>query len=242
MRILAIETTEPTGSVAALEDARLVAEVTLVALQRSAQALAPALVELLSHVRWQAADVQLIAVTAGPGSFTGLRVGVTTAKTLAYATGAEVLGVNTLEVIAAQAPPSEATVTAVIDAQRGQLYSATYQPRRGKPHEIAMMNCDLETQIETHIVDRDLWLAERQAGEVVTGPGLSRLIDDLPPEVTVVATQDWAPRASTVGKLAFAQYQSGRRDDLFRLAPRYYRLSAAEEKWNERQEGRAADQ
>ena len=124
MRILAIETTERIGSVAALNDARLLAEATLTSEQRTAQSLAPALVELLSRARWQAADVDLIAVTDGPGSFTGLRIGVTMAKTLAYAIEAKVLGINTLEVIAAQAPPSEAAVTAVIDAQPGQFYSA----------------------------------------------------------------------------------------------------------------------
>ena len=224
MRTLAIETTERTGSVAALADGQLVAEAPLAGDQRSAQSLAPAIEEILNRLEWRAADVDLVAVTVGPGSFTGLRVGVTTAKTLAYAVGAEVLGVNTLEVIAAQAPLGEARITAVIDAQRQQFYSASFTRENH-----AAMRC-VE---ETHIVDRAAWLAKRPAGEVVTGPGLSRLTDDLPPGVTVVESHDWAPRAATVGKLAVAHYQQGRRDDLFRLAPQYYRLSAAEEKWLE---------
>ena len=228
MRTLAIETTERRGSIAAFQDAILVAEARLASEQRSAQSLAPALALLLKQLDWKAADVDLIAVTDGPGSFTGLRVGVTTAKTLAYAAGAEVLGVNTLEVIAAQAPlPDDhfdRKITAVIDAQRGQLYSASFTRESDE-----VIRC-VE---KTHIVEGVDWLANRQAGELLTGPGLARLTDDLPTSVTLVDSQIWTPRAVTVGKLAVAQYENGRRDDLFRLAPQYYRPTAAEEKWNE---------
>lgn len=228
MRILAIETTERIGSVAAFQDAKLVAEARLTSDQRSAQSLAPALAELLKQLQWRAADLDLIAVTSGPGSFTGLRIGVTTAKTLAYAAGAEVLGVNTLEVIAAQVPnvgPNE-KITAVIDAQREQVYSASF---------VREANAAIRCVEQTRIVDCAEWLAKRQAGEVLTGPGLSRLADELPSDVTIVDPRDWAPRAATVGETAAAHYENGRRDDLFRLAPQYYRPSAAEEKWNERQ-------
>jgi len=234
MRTLSIETTERTDSVAALQGSKLVAEFLLTSDQRSAQSLAPALAELLQQLGWQAADLDLIAVTSGPGSFTGLRVGVTTAKTLAYAAGAEVLGVNTLEVIATQAAPdakspdasSNVKITAVIDAQRGKLYSASFTRAGDAPI------CCVE---ETHIIESSDWLARRQPGELVTGPGLSRLTDDLPAGVIVVESQDWAPRATTVGKLAVAHYENGRRNDLFQLTPQYYRPSAAEEKWNDRQ-------
>ncbi len=100
VRILALETTETIGSVAAASDDKLLAELQLNPQQRSAASLAPALQDLLKMVGWRPGDVQLVAVTIGPGSFTGLRVGVTTAKTFAYAVGAEVLGVDTLQAIA----------------------------------------------------------------------------------------------------------------------------------------------
>ena len=78
-------------------DANLLAELSLDHTQRSAQSLAPAIEALLTQVGWLPRDVQLVAVSVGPGSFTGLRVGVTTAKVFAYAVGAEVLGIDTLE-------------------------------------------------------------------------------------------------------------------------------------------------
>ncbi len=103
MRILALETSGKSGAVAAADGEKLLLTLELAATHQSARSLAPAIQRLLGAVRWQAADIELIALTLGPGSFTGLRVGVATAKVLAYATGAAVIGVNALEVIAAQA-------------------------------------------------------------------------------------------------------------------------------------------
>jgi tRNA threonylcarbamoyladenosine biosynthesis protein TsaB len=101
VKILSLETTDLSGSVAASDSSKLLLELELNTSQRSAQSLAPAINSLLQQVGWKPADVELVAVTVGPGSFTGLRVGVTTAKTFAYAVGAEVLGIDTLETIAA---------------------------------------------------------------------------------------------------------------------------------------------
>src|SRR5215813_11089947 len=108
MRILAIETSGRHGSIATLcgeaEALSVVGQTMLNAEQRTAQALAPALRSLLSEAGWRPDSVELVAVAVGPGSFTGLRIGVTTAKTLAYAVGCQAIGVHTLLAIAAQAP------------------------------------------------------------------------------------------------------------------------------------------
>jgi hypothetical protein len=104
MRVLAIETSESVGSVAALAAGSLLGELRLPPKQGSAQSLAPVLITLLDTVHWRPDDVELVAVTIGPGSFTGLRVGVTAAKTFAYAVKAQVLGIDTLETIAAGCP------------------------------------------------------------------------------------------------------------------------------------------
>ncbi|MCC6126687.1 MAG: tRNA (adenosine(37)-N6)-threonylcarbamoyltransferase complex dimerization subunit type 1 TsaB [Pirellulales bacterium] len=101
MKILALETTDLSGSVAASDGSNVLLELELNPQQRSARSLAPAVKSLLQQVGWRPADVQLVAVTVGPGSFTGLRVGVTTAKTFAYAAGAEIVAIDTLETIAA---------------------------------------------------------------------------------------------------------------------------------------------
>lgn len=239
MRTLALETTALTGSLALLEEDRVIAERALPDGQRSAQSLAPTIESLLTEQRWTMKSVQLVAVAQGPGSFTGLRVGVTTTKTLAYAIGAEVLGVDTLEVLAAAVgqasspaidhvrqagTPGPRRIHAVLDAQRNQLFAAAFSwssddifPVRESP---------------TEIVDLAPFVATLQPGDVVVGPVVAKLASSLPENIVPIIQE---PRASAVGRLAYRDYAAGRRDDLWKLAPLYYRLSAAEEKARGRQ-------
>ncbi len=254
MRILALETTDKTGSVAAIGDDNLLTELSLDLTQRSAQSLVPAMHDLLGRVGWLPHDVQLVAVSIGPGSFTGLRVGVTAAKVFAYCVGADVMGVGTLETIAAaalerpaalgkgvrnrlcEAPEGPfrqtvpdtfsqagAEVSVVLDAQRGDVVvqSFAFRPQQG-----------VESLVAEELISADAWLARLVPGTVVTGPALVRLADRLPAGVRALAPCDWSPRAAVVGRLAARYHAQGRRDDLWRLLPRYFRRSAAEEKWD----------
>ncbi|MEO8494142.1 MAG: tRNA (adenosine(37)-N6)-threonylcarbamoyltransferase complex dimerization subunit type 1 TsaB [Planctomycetota bacterium] len=229
MRTLALETSSSTGSIALLEDDRVVAETDLGGAdkghgQRTAQSLAPALQSILREAKWEPRDVQLIAVTDGPGSFTGLRAGVTTAKVFAYATGAEVVAVNTLEVVAAQANVVSERLWAVMDAQRQQVFAAQFALAAGTvPHFV----------LATNIVDNEAWLQQLVAGDSVIGTGLAKLAKRLPADVQVVSQERWAAQAVTLGRLAVAKYQSGQRSDFWKLAPQYFRKSAAEEKFDQ---------
>ncbi len=224
MHIVALETSSTTGSIATLDDERVLAETELGRVQRTAQSLAPALQAILRQTAWKPCDVELVALTSGPGSFTGLRAGVTTAKVFAYATGAEVVAVNTLDVIASEAASVSSRLWAVMDAQRQQLFVAQYA---------ATGQSVPQTIRTTRIIDNDDWLKEVMAGDHVTGPGLAKLMSRLPPGVTVIPEQAWAPRASTLGRLAAAKYKAGERSDFWTLAPQYFRKSAAEEKFDE---------
>ncbi len=225
MKILAIETSDTAGSLALLHQGVIEREIVLDPRSRSAQTLAPALDSLLKQTGWRPADIELVAVAVGPGSFTGLRVGVATAKTFAYVVGAEVVAVNTLEAIANQAPINSGRIWAVIDAQRQQVFAASFV-RDGD---------NLISDEATRIVDNEHLLANLIVGDRVTGPGLRRLIQSLPDRVTAEAEEIWRPRAATVGQLGWRQYQAGQRDDIWRLAPQYFRRSAAEEKWDREQ-------
>jgi tRNA threonylcarbamoyladenosine biosynthesis protein TsaB len=224
MNILAIETSGRYGSVATLDgetsQARLIRQSALGDGQRTAQALAPALRELLRAAGWSPQSLDLIAVAVGPGSFTGLRIGVTTAKTLAYAVGAQVLGINTLAALAEQAPPAAGPLWTILDAQRQELFAARFAPDNGT----------LSTGCDTTIVSQDAWLAGLQPGDRVTGPPLRRLAPRLPKGVIAVPEEHWQPMATSVGQVAWQAYQAGQRDDVWKLVPHYYRPSYAEEK------------
>jgi tRNA threonylcarbamoyladenosine biosynthesis protein TsaB len=224
-RVLAIETSGRHGSVATLLGdacgASLVGQAALSGDQRTAQALAPALTGLLKQADWSPQSIELVAVAIGPGSFTGLRIGVTTAKTLAYAVEAEVLGVNTLLALAAQALVSAAPLWAVFDAQRQELYAARFS---------ADNTGQLCADRDTSIIAQEDWLAELQPGDRVTGTALGRLAARLPAGVEIVSPALWQPMAAAVGQVAWQAYQAGRRGSVWELAPQYYRASAAEEK------------
>ena len=222
MRILALETSRKPGSIALLEDAALVCEVELPEDSGPGRSLAPLIDAQLREIAWSVSELDLVACTVGPGSFTGLRIGVTTAKTLSYAAGCQILGVPTLDVVAEQAPEQIQTLTAVIDAQRGQLFSSRYD--RGDDQH-------WQSSGEPQIMDYSVWLEQLMASSWVSGSGLGRLSVALPAALQVVEPDQWEPRAATVGKLALWRYQAGQRDDFWQLTPRYYRKSAAEEKW-----------
>jgi tRNA threonylcarbamoyladenosine biosynthesis protein TsaB len=221
MRILAIETVGTTGSAAALERDTLLGEQPLDAERGSARSLAPAIDQLLARVGWLPADVQLVAVATGPGSFTGLRIGVTTAKTFAYAVGCDVVGVPTLAAIATRAPSNVSRVWVVLNAQRGELFAAEFARQPDNVwREIAPVR----------IVAADAWLAALTPDSIVTGPGLEPLVDKLPKGIVALDRALWPATAEAVGKLGWARYQAGERTSPFDLVPQYVRRVAAEEK------------
>ena len=224
-RILAIESSGRHASVATLwGDAggtRLVGQTLLIGDERTAQVLAPTIQQLLAEADWSPKSVELVAVTVGPGSFTGLRIGVTTAKAFAYAVGADVVGVNTLDALALQATPSASPLWTILDAQRQELFAARFAVND---------QFDVRTEVETQIVPQDEWLANLRPGDRAIGPALKRVASRLPPGVDVLPEQSWQPLAVSVGQVAWKNYRAGHRDDVWKLSPNYYRPSAAEEK------------
>ncbi len=225
MRVLALETSERIGSVAVLNAQKnlidLIHSAALPGDQRSAQSLLPALIEILAACDWRADDLDLICVTTGPGSFTGLRIGVTVAKTLAYATSAKLVGVPTLSAMAASVPLGQQRLWAILDAQRQELFAACF----ADGGQVAAMSSPEES-----VVGIDEWIRQLREGDTVVGPPLKKLSERLPASVDVADETSWSPQAALVGRLGIAAYQEGKSDDPLQLVPHYSRQSAAEEK------------
>jgi tRNA threonylcarbamoyladenosine biosynthesis protein TsaB len=217
--ILALETSQSAGSIALVAGSESPRELPLDPGQRSARALAPAIRALVRDAGRELSEVDLVAASLGPGSFTSLRVGIVTAKTLAYALTADVLGLGSLEVIAAQAPPA-ARLAVAIDAGRGQVYAARFDTAAGG---------DLRALAPVELLDLSAWLAGLSAGDLVSGPILRKALE-LPPGVSTTEPETWEPKAATQAELARCRYAAGQRDDLWKLAPLYVRPSAAEER------------
>lgn len=235
MRVLALETSGRVGSIALLTapadgPAAVVAAQALPPGERSAQTLLPAVKRLLAEQQWRPADLGLIATTTGPGSFTGLRIGVVAAKTLAYALRTQLVGVHTLAAMAlawrqciASTPPAEAPARlwTVLDAQRQELFAACFE--RGS--DLASAPAP-----PTSILAVDDWLGRLAPGDAVTGPPLSKLLDRLPAGAAPLPASEWSPSASATGLLAIELERRGHTTAPLSLAPNYYRKSAAEEK------------
>ena len=192
-KLLALETTDVSGSVALCEDGRIVERRFLPADQRSAQSLAPTIRALLNDCGWRPSDVDVVGVTVGPGSFTGLRVGVATGKMFAWATNARIVGVDSLDVVAESLLrsgrlESSATVLSVgIDAQRGDAAVRNYLvaegavvPLDGRFHVVSIkkwLGTDDDVLFEATLVAdaRDEWESALARASAETVAALRRL-------------------------------------------------------------------
>jgi tRNA threonylcarbamoyladenosine biosynthesis protein TsaB len=132
MRVLAVDTTTARGSVAVVEGDAVRAEVRLVSPEGHSARLLPAIATALESLRFGPADLEGYAVTVGPGSFTGLRVGISTVQGLALASGRACIGLPALDVLAALIVGTADTLVAMIDAYRDEVYAGVYD-RAGRP-------------------------------------------------------------------------------------------------------------
>jgi tRNA threonylcarbamoyladenosine biosynthesis protein TsaB len=127
MRVLALETSTLAGGVALVDGERLVAEYVLDVSVTHSERLMAAVDRVLADARWAPRDLEGLAVSIGPGSFTGLRIGVSTAKGLAWALGVPIAAVPTLDAMAAVLAWAALPVCPVLEARRGEVYASLYR-------------------------------------------------------------------------------------------------------------------
>ena len=233
-RALAIETSGRTGSVAAVEDGAVLAEEQFPHGLQHAAGVVPIIDRLCRAQGWAPNEVEELYVSAGPGSFTGLRVGVTVAKTLAFATGARVVAVPTSEVLARNAPPGWQNLVIVLDAKRDQVFTATFaNDGTGKPVLLEPARLD------------SLAAALARAGRPVhlIGEGIPYHEKFIPAgEASIIVTnaESWRARAAAVAEVGYTMARRGEFTDPDRLAPVYVRRPEAEEKLEAREAGQRA--
>ncbi len=225
---IAIETSGRLGSVALSRGPRLVEAAVLSADQRHAVELLPTIDFLCRRHGVNPGDVDEVYVSAGPGSFTGLRVGIIVARTLAWAAGVGVVLVPTLDVIAQNAlelpdPPRHLAV--VLDAKRRRVYAAAFELRGNAYHRLA----------DPAEVDVEEFASTLAPGCCILGEGVAyhraaiqrTAIPVLPDGLN-------RARAEVVGKLGFARASADGFNELAALVPTYIRRPEAEEVWERR--------
>ncbi len=226
-RVLILETSGRTGLVAVAEGPRLGAVRRLDEARRHARDLVPAVRDLLAERGWTARDLNAVLVSKGPGSYTGLRVGLMSAKALAYATGCALVAVETFVAVAQQVPAEVLRVDVLGDAQQDKVYLQEFGRAAGDDV--------LRPRSELRIEPFPDWLARRAPDAWATGPGLRRHEDRLGGMVNLVAADHWDPRPESLLRLGLPRYRAGERDDFWALEPLYLRPSSAEEQWQARQ-------
>ncbi|MFN6109457.1 MAG: tRNA (adenosine(37)-N6)-threonylcarbamoyltransferase complex dimerization subunit type 1 TsaB [Planctomycetota bacterium] len=249
-RTLAFDTSTRAISVALLEGERVVAE------RRhspesagSSRLLAPTIQELLSSQSWQLSDLDRLVIPVGPGSFSGLRMGLVTAKILAYASGLTIAGLNTLQVIAfrgfelcgdsdAIRRQLQEPIIAVLDAQRGELFAQPFAlDQAGLPQALAPREIIVAAELARHFpkgrfTGSGLRVFAKRTGfpklPAIMAEGRAALPEELAHRATSVEV--WDSTASAAGQLAARLGTALTPVDCWSLLPDYGRTSAAEEK------------
>ncbi|HIW89953.1 MAG TPA: tRNA (adenosine(37)-N6)-threonylcarbamoyltransferase complex dimerization subunit type 1 TsaB [Candidatus Ligilactobacillus excrementipullorum] len=227
MKILAIDTSNQPLSVALLEDQKLLAETTTTVSKNHSATLMPAIDQIFKQSRLKPADIDRVVVAQGPGSYTGLRIGVTTAKTLAYSLDKELVGVSSLAVLAAAVHPNDDTILVpLFDARRQNVFAGAYQWQDSQlvnvlPDQHVSLN-DLCQQLSGKKICLIGTAAQQFADEFAAN--LAADSYDFAPVETAI------PRAFVLGLLGEDKQPENVNDFL----PQYLRITQAEAQWLEK--------
>jgi tRNA threonylcarbamoyladenosine biosynthesis protein TsaB len=223
MRILAVETATLQGSIALVGEQGVLAEVRSEEGMTHAAWLMPAIERLFRMTALSLEQIDGLAVSAGPGSFTGLRIGLSTVKGLALGAGKPVVAIDTLDVLAQAVPPCRRLVCPIVDARKKEVYAALYGPSEE----------DGLRRLTPDMVLPPQRLAERiDAAVLFVGNGIepyrSVLSRTLGHRALFASQRFRYPRAAVVAQLGLARLARGRTDVLETLEPLYVRPSEAE--------------
>lgn len=224
MRILAFETSAKAASVALLQDGLLLGEYFQNSGQTHSRTLTKMAEDLLQNCELTAKDVDAVACAAGPGSFTGVRIGVAAAKGFAWGRQLPCYGVSTLEAMAKNIAVSNGIVCAAMDARRSQVYTALFRVKDG-----SMTRLMEDSAISVEELSQKL--KEYPDNKMLVGDGAFLCYNtmELDKETLLLVPEHLRmQRAAGVALLAWSQYCDGLSPDGAVLVPEYLRLSQAE--------------
>ena len=232
MKILAFDATAKAASVAVTDGDRLLSHCTVDNGLTQSELLLPMAEDMLKSLKLGFSDIELFATSAGPGSFTGVRIGVSLIKGLAFGRGLPCVGVSTIEALAENLRGLNGIIVPCMDARRGQVYSATF---KGNGNELvritedrAIALSDLATELEGYS-DECVYICGD--GYSVAKKALSSYKINLceTPELLILES------AASVARVAKRKYESGEAQSDIELSPVYLRMPQAERERLERE-------
>jgi len=266
MKILAIDSSGLVASIAILEDDNLIAEYTINYKKTHSQTLLPMLEQVKNMVELELDTLDVIAVAAGPGSFTGLRIGSATAKGLGLALKKPIVGIPTVDAMAYNLYGTDKLICPIMDARRGQVYTGIYKFEQRNEKEL--LQC-LEENRDHKIEDNSKLINNKQIEGYslkIVQPQCAVMLEDIVAQLNDIGREviflgdgvpvfeeklleimkipySFAPaglnrqKASSVGNLARIAYLQGKQETPADFKPNYLRLSQAERELLEKEKG-----
>ena len=238
MRVLAIDSSGLTATVAVVEDEQTIAEYTVNYKKTHSQTLLPMIDEVKKMIDLDLSSIDAIAVSGGPGSFTGLRIGSATAKGLGLALGKPLIHVPTVDALAYNVYGCGDLICPIMDARRNQVYTGIYQMDGDKLQV-------LEAQMAVEIDELAKKLCTYGKPVIFLGDGVPVHKDRLEKELMTNYDIAFAPahmnqqRAAAVGMLGIQYYKEGKTETAMEHIPDYLRVSQAERERAEREAAKA---
>ena len=215
--LLAIDTSTDTASLALVQDSETLAELTWRCEQNHSVELLPRLTNLLSQTKSSLQSISSIAVARGPGSFNGLRVGVSTAKGLAFSLGIPIVGISTLEVEAYQHAETDLPICPIFNAGRGEIATAIYQMKNNEWRQLASEHITTVETLCSQITTKTIF-----CGEFVTSIA-GEIKKQLKQRAIISSSPARLRRASFLAELGQKRLQAGDYDNPATLHPLYLR-------------------
>lgn len=215
MKILSLDTSTKILTMAISEDREVIFESERCAENECNKFLFPMLEEMFKKTGLSLAKIDLFAVGIGPGSFTGTRIAVTAMKGFAYAQSKPIIGVSSLDIIAHNLRGEvEGLICPLIDAKRGNLYTAIYRKRKENPERIS----------NYLLISPEELVSRLDSNVFFLGDGLNLYRKEILrkiPRAKIATYNLWYPKGGNLGIIAYERFKEGKRDSVFDLVPMY---------------------
>lgn len=230
MKVLAIDTSSVVATCAVLDEEKLLGEYTLNQDMTHSERLIPMVKTLMDSLKLKPENIDLFAGSVGPGSFTGLRIGLATIKGLAHVVDKSVIGISTLEALAFNVP-FDGIVIPIMDARRDRVYTGIYRWENGKLINImepTILNIDELLDIVDSKYEKVLFNGD---GTLVFKDRIDEKLKDKALYAPISLNM---AKASSIGELALLKWEEGSQENYFNLSPDYLRESQAQRQLNEK--------
>jgi len=222
MRILAVDTATTSCSVAIVDQTSLLSEFTIDREETHSRHLMDMIKAVMTMAGLNFSDLDGFAVTRGPGSFTGLRIGISTIKGLVVASEKPVVGISSLETLAFQVSYSRDLICPILDARKGEVYFSRYR----------FLNGHLKRQTKERVAPPDKAVDDLNESCLFVGNGAllykEMILEKMGESAFFAPMIQNTIRASTIAYLSMAKFENNDTDDIEKILPYYIRKSDAE--------------